>query len=423
MSINISLDSLLTKLNIQFCSIDSIISEVGSTKSVSLDAVTSPVGALYSMVIDALVSKTYTGSVSIDSVLTDVGTKTIGLDAYILNADVFGVGESDITVEAEGELSVPYVITGSTDICLEASGSYFTSKLITGAADIAIGADGYEGVRGAADLAIEASGTVLFGKSLTGSADIGIHAQATLLVPILLSGLANIGLDADGVLSNRAVWGSGSTEIGLSSGGDLLVGAGITGAPDIELSASGEILIGWNITGSADVVAISAEGMAEAYNVEGTFDILVLNTKTNALTKYSNFGFNSFCKFKSTYLGTKGASIYKLEGSLDDTSEIDAHITTPSIDISDNIMRALIDMIIVGRSSGKIISTITWDEKYISKDVISNLRKTVGENRLPLPKGMRGRVYSFKLENVDGSDFDLSSVRLMGSNLSKKKTR
>lgn len=153
---------------------------------------------------------------------------------------------------------------------------------------------------------------------------------------------------------------------------------------------------------------------------ETNWNCWVMNTETKDVTRYTNFRFTSMAQIGEQVFATNGTKIYMLGGDTDAGANINAEIELPISDFNDshlkNVNRVYLGLWADGRMALKTI-TEGLTERWYSLDA-----PTAGlhELRVPLPKGVRARYWSFKIGNELGSDFTLDSVTLLPIVLSRR---
>lgn len=147
-----------------------------------------------------------------------------------------------------------------------------------------------------------------------------------------------------------------------------------------------------------------------------------MNLMNQAISTYSNYNFNSIACFNGTYLGATDTGIYPLSGDTDNGADIDAKIKTGSMDFGDTIIKYARDVWITFRSNGNLTLVI-----FVDEDTTTTIQKqttivsdSIIEERLKLPRGLRGRFYTVELKNFSGADFDIDSFNLLVESVRRK---
>jgi len=145
----------------------------------------------------------------------------------------------------------------------------------------------------------------------------------------------------------------------------------------------------------------------------------VTNTHTLGMTTYSNFNFNSF----APPYAAKTDGIYELTGDDDDGTNITAYITTGLDDYGQALLKRIPEVYIGGTLDGKVLlKVITSQDGTRTSDWYSLTEDYSTEDtaRFQVGRGLRSRYWQWRLENVQGSDFDLDSLELRPLVLSRR---
>lgn len=139
---------------------------------------------------------------------------------------------------------------------------------------------------------------------------------------------------------------------------------------------------------------------------------IVINAKNNAVTEYTNYCFNSYCRFNGVYLAANSNGIHPLSGDDDNGTDIDAVVKTATADIGMNTPKRVRDAWMVGRKGLMTLKVIADedDEFTYNADVVN---MNIHEERVKLGRGIKCRSAAFELANVDGSNFDIDSLRIL----------
>jgi hypothetical protein len=149
-----------------------------------------------------------------------------------------------------------------------------------------------------------------------------------------------------------------------------------------------------------------------------------MNLSHFGVTEYNNYPFNSFCDYHGTgiYIGGSEEGIFLLDGDDDAGVKINAAIQTGTEDLWATIIKRLREGWRVGRG-GPMSVQLILDEGRLDPVTLNmeTVRGTSGEERVKFPRGLKNRFVSFVFRNLDGSDFDLESFRVMVDPITHKK--
>lgn len=162
--------------------------------------------------------------------------------------------------------------------------------------------------------------------------------------------------------------------------------------------------------------------------LDGEYVAWVVNTESKAVSRYLNFGFNSFAEHGQTgkYFGAKSDGVYLLEGSNDDGESIDALVRSGLSDFGQSAMKGFplgyLSLSNDGQLLLRVIVTSTEDgekECYwyrLEERPAANVRET----RVKVGGGLESVWWQWELVNVDGADFDVASMRWLPVALSPR---
>jgi hypothetical protein len=150
----------------------------------------------------------------------------------------------------------------------------------------------------------------------------------------------------------------------------------------------------------------------------------VVNLAHFGVTEYSGYSFNSLCDYHGTgiYIGASEEGIFLLDGDDDNGVKINAAIQTGTEDLWKDVIKRLREGFAVIRG-GPLRLQIVLDEGRFApviRDLLS-VRDVIHEERIKFPRGLKNRFDSFIWSNLDGSDFDLESFRVMVDPITHKK--
>jgi len=136
---------------------------------------------------------------------------------------------------------------------------------------------------------------------------------------------------------------------------------------------------------------------------------LVMNINTNAVTRYTNYGFIKIVTINWHYYGVKADGLYLLEGTTDSGTAIDGNITTKEFDF--------------GTNQSKNVSYIYLDSDttetitpYIDTVTGTAQSSQYSGRRVRLGRGTRGRYWKFKISTIQ----KLQGVEFMPDLLQRK---
>jgi hypothetical protein len=169
------------------------------------------------------------------------------------------------------------------------------------------------------------------------------------------------------------------------------------------------------------LIAIGLSIHAPTVNIENDVRTLVTNTRNFAISEYSNFGFNSMCKFNGKYLYARSDGIYEDGGDDDNGTQIDASYKTGSIDIYATEIQRLRDAFLTIRSNGTIQLFSVGDEVNTRTYPIILSTPALHERRVKFERGIRDRHFNFGVSNVNGSTLEVDSIKILSEPIRKRR--
>ena len=148
-----------------------------------------------------------------------------------------------------------------------------------------------------------------------------------------------------------------------------------------------------------------------------------MNINNQAISTYSGYNFNSIADFNGVILGATATGIRVLGDSANDGgAAIASNFKTGSMDFGDSFMKYLREIWLAFRAGGVLKFTFSVDE-----DATTEVEKSttltgseIAEERLKVPRGLRGRFFTIEGENVAGVDFDIDSLSMLVEAIKRK---
>lgn len=141
---------------------------------------------------------------------------------------------------------------------------------------------------------------------------------------------------------------------------------------------------------------------------------LAMNLLNRAVTQYTNYDYDSCCTGEDQPLGANENGIFRLEEP--DTDEvIDAHFILPTTDLGMQNQKRMRSFLVGGEAEDDLTLTVAPDDDT-GQDVTvkmdkSGLSQTGGKGFGY--RTQKGRFWSVKVSNQNGSDFSVDSISVM----------
>jgi hypothetical protein len=180
----------------------------------------------------------------------------------------------------------------------------------------------------------------------------------------------------------------------------------VTASDTIEITA--EDVLNFVLTGElSDGIELSAAYLSPGDSIT----TWVMNTRSGAVSEYTNFAFNSFAKFGHKYLGASDAGLFELIGDDDEGGvDITSRIKSGFAQWSNSRFTMFKGAYMAVRGGGDYVLKITtMDGKSYSYGVSARDGRTT---KINIGKGLRARYFAFELIS-DGDDYELESLEFV----------
>lgn len=153
-------------------------------------------------------------------------------------------------------------------------------------------------------------------------------------------------------------------------------------------------------------------------DTSGSNTAWVLNTRTNAVTQYANFDFNSFANMGRKYLAAGPDGLYELNGASDDGADVSATIGGGYFQANGSKLAGLkgVYMGASGQGNGPAVGTwslklLLGNQDYMVYETVSN--PGMMTSKFDIGKGINARYMAWELTNADGQDFNLDTLEFV----------
>ena len=239
----------------------------------------------------------------------------------------------------------------------------------------------------------------------TGMVLVGEICYADLVLPALIGDAATpLLINSIGLAELPALLGSGTLLVG-----ELLVGSAIL--PVFISTGQSAVYSATISTAYLILPALSGEGYMNPAAIE-QYQVYALNLKNLGLSKYTNFNYNSLCKFQGKYYGINSTGLYLLEGDKDNGTEIDAIVETGRDDMNMRNLKRIVDAFITMKAKGEYILTlVNKDGTEYDYPIVSRVT-TLETYKADTGRGTLSQLWGLKFKNIAGAKFEVESVEL-----------
>jgi hypothetical protein len=166
------------------------------------------------------------------------------------------------------------------------------------------------------------------------------------------------------------------------------------------------------VLGDVSIPVLSVYGFGFLTVPNGIYKAIVVNAFNYAVTEYFNFNLNSFAKFRGTVVASGPQGIYTLDSKKDDGSPIYAEFRTGLSDLRSQFYKYVRELWLVLKTDGQLEIVVQAGEEVIWNHELEIFTKALDEIRGKVARGLKARHFGFGLRNVNGSDFDVDSLRV-----------
>lgn len=195
-----------------------------------------------------------------------------------------------------------------------------------------------------------------------------------------------------------------------------------TVSEDLTLDASGTVSLTAQLLAGERLAFIGRLPLGEE-----VFSAWVLNTDTLGATSYTQFPMLALATHQGRTYGITETGLYELTGETDDGTPIPAAIETGDLNFAlhqdKNIPRAYLYLWAEGTMRLRTISSKRGCREEAWYEVVPMTGRDEQARIVRLARGVRGTTWQFRLENVDGCDFDLRGAEVLPVVLNKRGAR
>jgi len=139
------------------------------------------------------------------------------------------------------------------------------------------------------------------------------------------------------------------------------------------------------------------------------------NLSNNASTQYTNFNYNSLCRFNGVTIGAGAAGLFKACCGPDDSgTPIAAYFTPVMTNLGIDAKKSLRYVYLGYQAAGEVALHVTGDEKVTAGPYIFRTNPAEGQQRrrVSIGRGMTWAYGALKISNIAGCDFSIDSIQV-----------
>lgn len=200
-----------------------------------------------------------------------------------------------------------------------------------------------------------------------------------------------------------------STVVALHSTGRMLAVFDVTLLVPAQIASQANVLS--TMLEDASVMAYIDSVVQALSSADGGDDVQVwvLNDRTGAMSRYTNYRFNSFAMIGGHYFGADHDGIYLLEGAQDEDADIEANIRTGLLELGSKTLKGVTNVYLGVASDGLMSVEVETGQGERYRYFARNNDVASMQQRVDTGRGLRSNLYSFTVDGC-GSDFELDSI-------------
>ncbi len=158
---------------------------------------------------------------------------------------------------------------------------------------------------------------------------------------------------------------------------------------------------------------------SEVFAPSGEHTVWVVNTRTNAVTEYKNFPFNSVVSMGRKYVAADESGLYELNGSNDpNNTNVFATLKGGYTQLNGNKYAGLKGVYIAVSGQGPNAASGSWLLTLKTADGAEFVYKAQSNpgrmvSKINIGKGLRTAYLAWELSNADGQDFNFNNIELI----------
>ncbi|MGO1073571.1 hypothetical protein [Lysobacter sp. CA199] len=173
---------------------------------------------------------------------------------------------------------------------------------------------------------------------------------------------------------------------------------------------------------SADVHVALRDHLGAVVRVHldsGEYVAWVMNTQSKALSRYTNYPFNSFLPLAGTVYGATDTGLYRLGGDTDAGEPIHARIRQGMSAFGSQLKKSFPSMYLGYTASGDLRLSVVAADLRTGERIAHAYRlraraaDSVREGRVKVGAGLQSVYFDYVIENIDGADFGLDVIEFL----------
>lgn len=209
--------------------------------------------------------------------------------------------------------------------------------------------------------------------------------------------LGSVFVSGQGLRESEGVGSVGLRRL-IVSGNGLVgrVGTGSIELPLLEIESAGAA----KVIGSAyvEIYPLQVDGFGETEVLAPVFKTITLNTRINAASEYTNFGYNSVCEFNGMHLVASEEGIFAIAGDTDNSTKIVSRVKSGISDLDSTEYKRISQFYIHGTMDSGLVLSLTTEDGEERKYQVTQENERVKVLRYLTGRGVYSRNWQWGLE-------------------------
>lgn len=162
-----------------------------------------------------------------------------------------------------------------------------------------------------------------------------------------------------------------------------------------------------------------AEISTNEIDSETGYETWVINLRTGAISRYDEFGFNSFAHTRTDTLAANENGLFILGGKTDDGADIKSNVDFGTLPLNSRQLKHVSNVYLLGMSDKALQLKVEVNDGESYTYTARNSSRFKGMQRVDLGKGLRATYYQLELQS-DSADYELDGVDVYTAHTSRR---
>lgn len=149
------------------------------------------------------------------------------------------------------------------------------------------------------------------------------------------------------------------------------------------------------------------------------YETWVINLRTGAISRYDEYGFNSFAQSQNDTLAANEQGLYVLGGKTDDGGDIQSSVDFGTLPLTSRQLKHVSNVYLLGMSDKALNLKVEVNDGESYTYTARSSSRFKGMQRVDLGKGLRATYYQLELQS-DSADYELDGVDVYTAHTSRR---